>query len=126
MKKNLKSILFLVILIAVLVIPYFVFADSALDMLKAVGSAGGFDDNTDQYTASGIVGTAVNVFFSILGIIFIVLMLFAGYNWMTAAGDNAKVDKAKSTIWRAVIGLIITVSSWAIWDLIFTKFLLAS
>jgi hypothetical protein len=126
MRKKLKSILFLIVLIAILVIPYFVFAQSALDKLKLVGGASGYSQTTDQYSAAGIVGTVVSVLFSILGIIFVFLMLYAGYNWLTAAGDNAKVDKAKSTIWRAIIGLIITVGSYAIWNLIYTYFITAS
>ncbi len=128
MKKHIKNLLYLICLIAILVIPYFVFADdtsdsSALGKLKAVGVAGGYNSATDQYSAAGLVGTIVSVFFSILGMIFIFLMLYAGYNWLTAAGDNAKVEKAKNTIWRAIIGLIITVGSWAIWYFIFYYFL---
>ena len=126
MRKNIKSILFLIILIAILVIPYFVFAgdtsdNSALGKLTTVGVAGGYSDKTDQYSAAGIVGTIASVFFSLLGMIFVILMLYAGYNWLTASGDNAKVDKAKSTIWQAIIGLIITVGSWAIWQLVYVS-----
>jgi hypothetical protein len=46
-------------------------------------------------------------------------MLYAGYNWMTAAGDEQKVEKAKDTITRAIIGIIITVSAYAITYFIF-------
>jgi hypothetical protein len=124
MKNNLKSILFLIILISILVIPYFVFAQSALDNLKILGNQSGYSQtDNDQYAAAAIVGTFVSVFFSILGIIFVVLMLYGGYNWMTAMGDNAKVEKGQDTIKRAIIGLIITVSSWAIWYFIFIYFL---
>ena len=54
-------------------------------------------------------------------------MLFrsGGYNWMTAAGEEEKVRKAKDTIWRAVIGLTITIGSYAIWAWIY-KYLLTT
>lgn len=73
---------------------------------------------TDSVSLSGFVGDIVGVFFSLLGIIFVVLMIYAGYNWMTASGDQAKLDKAKDTIWRAIIGLIITVGAYAIWNMV--------
>ena len=70
-----------------------------------------------------IIGMAVRIFLSLLGIIFIIMMLYGGYNYMTATGDESKVEKSRKTIMRAIIGLIITVSSYAIWNFIFYKFL---
>jgi hypothetical protein len=67
--------------------------------------------------------TAYNVisgFLGLLGIIFVILMIYAGYNWMTAAGDEKKVEKAKDTIQRAIIGLIITVAAYAITYFVFS------
>lgn len=61
-----------------------------------------------------IVAQIIQVFLSLLGIIFVVLMILGGYNWMTAQGDESKVEKAKSTIQKAVIGLIIIVASYSI------------
>jgi len=113
-QKKLKSILFLIIFVIILVAPYFVFADSALDALKKVGTNSGYNPSTNEYSAADYVGSIVNVLFSILGIIFTVLMLYGGYNWMIAAGDNAKVETAKDTIKRAVIGLIIVAGAYAI------------
>src|SRR3989339_514292 len=68
-----------------------------------------------------LVGTVVKAFLSLLGIIFIGLVIYGGYNWMTARGDEAKVNKAKEVIQNAVIGLIITISAYAIWDFVFYK-----
>jgi hypothetical protein len=43
-----------------------------------------------------------------------ILMIYGGYNWMTAAGDEQKIDKAKDTIRAAMIGLIIIIAAYAI------------
>lgn len=91
------------------------------DQLQHAGSAGGYDPSTSKLTISEIAGTAVSAFLSLLGVIFIILMIFAGYNWMTAGGDEEKITKAKSTIKRAIIGLLIVVGSYAIWWFIFLK-----
>ena len=108
-------ILILVFLIVVLILPYFVFASNpALDGLTNVGPTAGYTEATAT-TLSTMIGKIVKAFLSLLGVIFIVLMLYGGYTWMLAAGDEAKVTKAGNIIRRAIIGLIITVGSWAIW-----------
>lgn len=60
------------------------------------------------------IGSLINVFLSALGLIFIVLVVYAGYLWMTAGGEATKVDKAKKLLGQAVIGLVITVGAFAI------------
>ncbi len=49
-----------------------------------------------------------------LGIIFIMQMVMAGYEWMTASGDGKKVEDAKKRIQHAVIGLIIFISLYTL------------
>ncbi len=61
-----------------------------------------------------LIGDLINIFLSVLGIIFVVLTVYAGYLWMTASGDTAKVDKAKKLLGQAVIGLVIIVAAYAI------------
>jgi len=63
---------------------------------------------------SAIVGNIINIVLSILGIVLVVLIIFGGYTWMTAGGSEEKVKKAKSILMNAGIGLLITVSAWAI------------
>lgn len=69
-------------------------------------------------TAIEFVGIIINAFFGLLGIVFIVLILLAGYNWMTAQGDESKVEKAQDTLRYAIIGLVIIVGAFAIWQFI--------
>jgi ABC-type phosphate transport system auxiliary subunit len=47
-------------------------------------------------------------------------MIVAGFQWMTAAGNETKVEKALSMIKTAVIGLIIVLAAYAITYFIFT------
>lgn len=60
------------------------------------------------------IGEIISIFLSFLGVIFLVLMLYAGFNWMTAAGDEEKITKAKSTIRASIIGLMIVISAYAL------------
>ncbi len=124
MHKHIKGISSLLILTGLLILPYFVFAQtstssSMLGTLTAVAGTGGYA--TSGTSLMGVVGTIIQAALGLLGAIFIIIMIIAGYNWLTAAGNETKVEKALSTIKQAIIGLIITLSSWAIWTFIFNR-----
>lgn len=61
-----------------------------------------------------MVGNAVNIALSFLGVLLLVYLLYAGFLWTTAGGDPKQVGSAQTMIWNAIIGLAITVSAFAI------------
>lgn len=63
----------------------------------------------------------LNFLLSFLGIIFFLLMIYAGYLWMTARGEEEQVMKAKKIIREAVTAIIIILAAR-----LFTEFLLRS
>lgn len=65
---------------------------------------------------------AIKSFLSLLGLVFLVLILYAGYSWMTARGDEQQVTKAKDTIQRAAIGLAVVLAAYAITYFVFLAF----
>ncbi len=79
---------------------------------SAIGKAFGSSDQPQDIRA--VAAGYISVFLSFLGVIFVGLLLYAGFMWMTAAGDAAKVDKAKSLITASIIGIIIILSAFAI------------
>lgn len=87
---------------------------------EAMSSSAGFDSSqASATTLSDTIASLIKIFLGFLGIIFIVLIVYSGYNWMTAGGNEEKVTKARTTIFRAIIGLIITVSAYAITYFVF-------
>ena len=118
MKKIIKRISILTSLLVSLILPYFVFADSPLNALQNVGTAGGYSKSTNQTTISVIAGAVVNSVLSLLGIIFIALIVYGGIIWMTAEGDEAKVEKAQKILRNAIIGLVITIGVYAAYALV--------
>ena len=74
----------------------------------------------DETTLAKIIQYVVSAFLGLLGIIFLVLIIYSGFNWMTAGGDEEKVTKAKETLTRAVIGLIIITAAYSITYFVFT------
>jgi len=83
----------------------------AVNNAQQVAQAAGVGTQADLLQ---IIGRIINVFLGSLGVIFLVLMLYAGYMYMTAAGDADKVKKATALIRNAIIGLVIIMSAWAI------------
>ena len=122
MLKIIKQVSILVLLVLILISPYFVFGQTMKGGLEGLGQASGYQTSgISETTISAIVGTAVSVFLSVLGIIFIVLMLYGGYLWMMARGNEEQVTKAKELIQAAVIGLIIIIAAYAISFFIFDR-----
>ena len=115
--KHLKSLLYTVAGAALAALPM---AASAVESPFKTGGA----DLTKLGTTAGItgggktlpeiIGSIVNVVLGFLGIVFLVLLLYAGFMWMTAQGDEKKVDKARAMISQSVIGLVIIVAAYAI------------
>lgn len=99
------------------------------ERLKSVGSDTGPYANTSDTPADSMavmIGSVVQILISLLGVIFISLALYAGFLYMTAQGNDEKISKSLATLRNAVIGLIITVSSYGIWTVIYNKLLLGN
>jgi len=90
------------------------------DQAEAFRGESGFAAASESSLAQ-IVAVVIQAFLGLLGVIFLVLMITAGYKWMTASGNEEKLTEAKETIWRAVIGLIITVAAYAITYFVFNS-----
>ena len=73
-------------------------------------------------TTEELVGKIVRVVLSFLGVIFLVLIIYGGYMWMLARGNEQQVEKAKNVIIAAIIGMIIVLAAYAISGFIIDKF----
>jgi hypothetical protein len=78
------------------------------------GRSSGLGDGDVRDTAASII----NIGLTLLGTIALVLVIYAGFLWMTAGGNEDQVGKAKSILGAAVIGLVIILSAYSI-----TKFI---
>ena len=116
-----KKIFFFLALSILVILPVFTFgltahAQSAADNMLW----GGYESNVQTATGLGntdpreMAGSVINIFLGFLGIIAVLLILFGGFKWMTAAGDEGKVDEAKKLIAAGVIGLVVILAAFAI------------
>ncbi len=61
-----------------------------------------------------VVANVIQVVLGFLGTIAVVLIIVAGFQWMTAAGSEDKIAKAKKIMTAAVIGLVIVLMAYAL------------
>lgn len=131
MKKNLKQILILICLVIFSTLPFLVFAadplpikdTGAMGRLQAVGT--GAYAVANETTLSSILGRVVKTVLSMLGIVFVILIVRSGYQWMNAGGNEKEVDEAQARLRNAIIGLVITISAYAIFSFVFSYFIMA-
>jgi len=61
-----------------------------------------------------IISRIIQIFLGLLGVIALGFILYGGFIWMTAAGNQEKIAKAKKILINAAIGLAIILSAFAI------------
>lgn len=68
-----------------------------------------------------IVGNIIRIILGLLGLIFLILVIYGGLRWMTAQGDSGAIEDARDTIVHAVIGLVIVLSAYTITAFVFDR-----
>jgi D-alanyl-lipoteichoic acid acyltransferase DltB (MBOAT superfamily) len=61
-----------------------------------------------------ILVSLINLLLALSGVVILIFMLYGGFLWMTAGGQEDQVKKAKTIISNSVIGLIIVLSAFSI------------
>ena len=74
----------------------------------------GSDLNLGDNELDDAVVQLINVLLGFLGLIAVVIILIGGFQWMTAAGNDEKVETARKTIFAGVIGIVIIGFAWGI------------
>ena len=89
------------------------------DELQANTEKAALTGNLSNVTVGSLVARGVQTVLSLLGIIFLGLTLVAGFQWMTAGGNEEQIKKATATLKAAIIGLIIVIAAYTITFFIF-------
>lgn len=89
--------------------------------LEDIGSASGLDSAGGGEGLPDMIGRIIKVVLGLLGVILVVIIVYAGFLWMTAGGDEKKVKESKAWMTNAIIGLVIIVAAYAITDFVISK-----
>lgn len=97
--------------------PAMVQANDPLGLAPIGSDVTGLTDQDVRTTA----GKVIKVALTLLGTIMLVLVIYAGFLWMTAGGNEDQIGKAKSILSAAVVGIVIILSAYAITDFVISQ-----
>jgi hypothetical protein len=81
--------------------------------LKKTATNAGYPEGFSA-NPEGMIIQGISLVLSFVGVLFMILMIYGGFIWMTARGNESNVDRAKKIVTAGVIGLIIVFASYAI------------
>ncbi|MEK7681163.1 MAG: IPT/TIG domain-containing protein [Patescibacteria group bacterium] len=126
MRKEIKKFILIFILVIGLAGAFLWHANLAsaqVDLgVEAAGDTIGLASTDIRVIVAKIIKTALGL----LGIVAIVLVLYGGYVWMTAGGDEEKISQAKKILVNSFIGLAIILSSYAITSFVLNRLISAT
>ena len=115
--KNMKKLLLLIIFLIILFAIFFISQDiQASKFHEGLVQTGVLTDlaRTSQSSPAIFAANIVKTLLTLVGIVFVVLIIYGGFTYMTAAGADEKVKKAKSILKNSVIGIIIITMGYTI------------
>ena len=111
MKKALVAVGAVLAIVAGILAPNYTYAFGS----QVCQGAGGCEGVSDPGgSVSNLVQKVVSAIFGVVGVLAVLMMILGGIQLMTSAGDPGKVKKGKDTIIWGIIGLVITLFSYAI------------
>ena len=78
------------------------------------------DSNNEDTTSSNpnqlttIIKNVINILLFLIGLIAVLMIVIAGFRFVTSNGDSNTISSARNTILYAVIGIVVAVSAYAI------------
>lgn len=68
-----------------------------------------------------IVGKMIYILISSVGIVFVIIIIYAGIIYLMAGGEPDKTKKAKNMITQGVVGIVLMISAYAITSFVLTS-----
>lgn len=89
-------------------------SDSVNKQLQEGGKKSGLTKDGKAKDPREIVAGVIQILLSLIGMICMILVVTAGYWYLTSHGESDKIEKAKHTLSSAIIGLAITLAAYGI------------
>jgi len=80
------------------------------------------DINIPAISGSDVLHNALNVTYFVAGVIAVIVIILAGFSFVTSGNDPGAVTKAKNAILYAVIGLVVILSAFVITQFVIGRF----
>lgn len=82
--------------------------------LKAIGDVYGYPAEEPWSSPTYYVARVVRVVLTLMGTLFLLLLVYGGITWMTAGGNEEQVKKARGILQNAIVGILIVFGAYII------------
>lgn len=65
-------------------------------------------------TPGQVVANVVQIILGFLGLVGVIMMLYAGFLWLTAGGEEEKAKKGRTLLFQALIGILIVLAAYSV------------
>jgi len=103
--------------------PFSALAVNPLQSLRDAASGTGLVSDKEP---TDVIVSIINTILFFVGTLTMVLILWAGFKWLTSAGNTDAIKKSRDTIINAVIGLAIIFASYIIVNFVIEKLILSA
>ena len=79
---------------------------ASADLTTRAREAQGVSKSTDITT---LILKVINYAIIIIGVLGVLIFIYAGFLYLTASGDQEKLERAKNTLLYAVVGIVVAV-----------------
>ena len=115
-KTILYSCVFIFLFSCILVFPTFA-QENPTPVFDNPISLQGNESNTIIF--ANLTGNIIAKILALVGVIALLLIIYAGFMWMTARGDSGKIKTSQQIIVWATIGILIIFSSYTLLRFVF-------
>jgi len=118
--KNIFFALIFVFSLSILFLPNLCLASSGVTAggEEPVALNNPLGEDQADVSVNDVVANIIQVVLGIVGSLALVMFIFGGLTWMTAAGNTERVTKGKNVLIWATIGLIVIFTSYALVEFI--------
>ena len=85
---------------------------------EGINSAGG---NDNSISASTIIKNIINTMLFLVGVLSVIMIIYGSIQYVISTGDSGKVAKAKNTIMYSIVGLVVSILSYAIVEFVMNQ-----
>lgn len=97
--------------------------DSALGKLNNIGGITGLGQ-VDVSSDAGLytkISAIINILLGFVGVVAVIYILYAGFRWITAGGNEEQISEARGNIRNAVIGLAVVFLAFVVTNFVITS-----
>lgn len=108
---NNKKIFFILFIASLFLFPSFVFAECKMEGGREVCTL----DNPlegEKTKVADIIGTVIKAALGVIGAITLLMLVWGGFQWLTAKGIDEKVHMGTQTMLWAIIGVLLVFASY--------------